>query len=276
MPFISIRALTRETKDIFEKLENEGEPFVITHHGKPVATLTPIADSEVEASVLAAAPGFIRSRQEAELARAEGRTEPVDTVLRRLGLAEGVQADAPVSVDLDELTDRMAQLFGAPVAGEMSEQVSARVEDISRSVEEEIASVASPQASLEATATEQIRMINARFFVRVLENVLDETTASIAARLGGGAVKGQLLVENPESEDAEIVFGKRIALDALARASYEVYEVNRQIVKAGKDTGGLSLLSYETAVRSLDELHVVGLPLRFEPRAKAYFTKSDS
>lgn len=242
MPFISIRSLLRDPKAVFEQIESEGEPFVITRRGQPVATLNPIAPSQVEASVLAAAPEFINSRREAEFARSEGRTEPVDVVLQRLGLAG---EESPASTEFESVAERMARLFGVPVAEQMSEEASARIDDLTREVVMAIA-VSDPEAtSIEVDDTERIRMMNGLLFSRVLDGMLEGASASVAATLGVSQVGGHSV-----GDQADALFGKPVADEALERASDKVKAINEELVRAvGEGPGGVSLMSYEIAVR---------------------------
>lgn len=85
MPIIGIRALQRETREIFDELERDGEPVVITHHGRPVAALIPIDREQAEALVLAAAPRFRESRRAKDETGGEARTRPIEEVVSELG-----------------------------------------------------------------------------------------------------------------------------------------------------------------------------------------------
>lgn len=81
MAMISVRDLQRNAKDIFDKIEDDSEPVVITRRGRPIAALTPVNQAQAEAILVATSSEFIESRQQAENARAEGRTASLQQML---------------------------------------------------------------------------------------------------------------------------------------------------------------------------------------------------
>lgn len=82
---IGIRALARQASQIVEQVESTGRPALITSHGKPVAALIPIDESELEDWILDNAPEFVRARQQAdaEIARGE-RGRPLNEVVAEI------------------------------------------------------------------------------------------------------------------------------------------------------------------------------------------------
>lgn len=74
MSTISVRDLQRNAKVIFDALEEDGVPLVITRRGLPVAALVAVNQQEAEAYLLASAPELIENRNSAEKAGLEGRT----------------------------------------------------------------------------------------------------------------------------------------------------------------------------------------------------------
>jgi antitoxin (DNA-binding transcriptional repressor) of toxin-antitoxin stability system len=88
MPFIGVRQLCRENAKIFADLEKTGEPVVIARHGKPIAALIRVQESQLNDLVLAAAPEFTQSISEADEDLVAGRAEPLGAVLAELADAE--------------------------------------------------------------------------------------------------------------------------------------------------------------------------------------------
>ncbi|UEL29464.1 type II toxin-antitoxin system Phd/YefM family antitoxin [Pseudarthrobacter sp. L1SW] len=82
MAMLSIRDLQRNARDIFDKIELGGEPMVITRHGRPIATLMPVDQRQAEAILVSTSEEFVKSRHEAQDARAEGRTLDLKDALR--------------------------------------------------------------------------------------------------------------------------------------------------------------------------------------------------
>ena len=85
MAIITMRELLRSPGDALARID-DGEPCLVTRHGKPVAALVPVDESQVESYILAAAPEFVEARREAEHARAEGRTISLEDAARELGV----------------------------------------------------------------------------------------------------------------------------------------------------------------------------------------------
>lgn len=81
MAMISVRDLQRNAKDIFDKVEGDSEPMVITRRGRPIAALMPVNQIQAEAILVSTSAEFIESREHAENARSEGRTVSLQQVL---------------------------------------------------------------------------------------------------------------------------------------------------------------------------------------------------
>ena len=82
---IGIRELARKASHIVKQVQSTGRPELITRHGKPVAALIPIDESELEDWILSNAPEFVRAMRQAdwEIARGE-RGRPLDDVLAEI------------------------------------------------------------------------------------------------------------------------------------------------------------------------------------------------
>ena len=82
MAVISVRELLRDATTVFEGMERDREPVLITRRGRPVAALVPVNPEQAEAMILSSAPALIESRRRAEQAIAEGRTTPLEDAPR--------------------------------------------------------------------------------------------------------------------------------------------------------------------------------------------------
>lgn len=78
-----IRDLARQASHVVSDVEKSRKPALITRHGKPVAALVPVDESELEDWVLANTPGFVRAMSEADREIAAGKEgKPLDEVLK--------------------------------------------------------------------------------------------------------------------------------------------------------------------------------------------------
>jgi antitoxin (DNA-binding transcriptional repressor) of toxin-antitoxin stability system len=92
-----MRELLRTPGKAFDRV-GEGETCVVTRNGRPVAALVPITEENAEAALLAASPRLEQDRRDAEHAREEGRTMPLEEVAKRFG----VEAPAADLGDLEK------------------------------------------------------------------------------------------------------------------------------------------------------------------------------
>lgn len=81
MASISVRDLLRQAKPVFDQIERDQAPVLITRKGRPFAALVPVDPEHAEALTLSAAPELIENRNRARNARAEGRTKPLEEPL---------------------------------------------------------------------------------------------------------------------------------------------------------------------------------------------------
>jgi len=88
MPIVGLRQLSRETGDVIEQLEKDGEPVVVTRHGKPIAALTAVSEEQAAAFALALVPEFVASRNRASQAIAAGEGRPASDLLAEVEAEE--------------------------------------------------------------------------------------------------------------------------------------------------------------------------------------------
>jgi prevent-host-death family protein len=96
MPIVGLRELSKKTSDVIELLEEDGEPVLITRHGKPIAALTALTEKDVAAYALAVLPDHIQRREDATRAIAEGDGIPSDELLAEVeaeDAADGIEQD---------------------------------------------------------------------------------------------------------------------------------------------------------------------------------------
>ncbi len=88
MESFGIRELQRRPSEIVEQVEKTGRPALVTRYGKLAAILMPIDSEAFEDYVLANAPEFVASREEAERDLREGRTRPAEEVFAEIKAEE--------------------------------------------------------------------------------------------------------------------------------------------------------------------------------------------
>lgn len=84
MPTVSIRELQRDVSRVVQEVATTGRPALVTRHGRLMAALVPVAESDLEDFVLANAPELVAATLEAEGDLAGGRARPLDEVLAEL------------------------------------------------------------------------------------------------------------------------------------------------------------------------------------------------
>jgi len=84
MPTIGVRELQRNPGRVLDELERSGRPTFVTRHGQPAAVLMPVDAEALEDYVLANAPEYVASMQEADQDAREGRTRSAADVLAEI------------------------------------------------------------------------------------------------------------------------------------------------------------------------------------------------
>ncbi len=72
MSTVSIRELANNASAVVDDVARTRRPAVVTKHGRPVAAVVPIDQDALEDWVLANAPEFVSSMEEADAAIARG------------------------------------------------------------------------------------------------------------------------------------------------------------------------------------------------------------
>lgn len=89
MELINARELARRTSWILEEVETAGRPFLVTKHGRPIATILPIDNEELEDFLLTHAREYVESMEEAEVELRFGKARPASQVLAELNESNG-------------------------------------------------------------------------------------------------------------------------------------------------------------------------------------------
>jgi prevent-host-death family protein len=257
MAVITVRALLRDATAVFNRIEKDSEPQVITRHGHPVAALVPIDQDQAEAMILSAAPELVESRRRAANARAEGRTTSLSDALRSFEVEqvpEGAEQNLvpgeadepstdPVAVPWAELT----YLVGAPLAAKVNESATRRVDEISRQAFQTAAAAGlfeedEPQEQLLG----RIQNLNSRLLERYFRHeILRDALERVTAVSAGASALHQ--VANP----TEGILGKSLTDEALDAASAYVNSINTDLIARSSEQGNkLSPEIYEASLGS--------------------------
>lgn len=165
MPVVGLRQLSRETREVVEQLEADGEPVVVTRHGRPIAALTPLTDQQAAAVALAVVPELVASRERAAEAIAQGEGTPATELLAEFEIDDAVDESVGSAGRLEQI-ELPAEWLGRLAATSVPVGVGAVEPILALNVELLRTVVAS---SLRG-ALERVRIVN----------------ANIAAELGGG------------------------------------------------------------------------------------------
>jgi prevent-host-death family protein len=132
MPSVGIRELQRDTSGIVGRVAETRRPAFITNRGEVVAVVLPVDPEALEDFVLASAPDYVRSMEEADLALIEGRTRSAVEVFAEIeGPAAELGGDAAALVETTGLTPRERQII-VLVAKDRSSEAIARELSISQ------------------------------------------------------------------------------------------------------------------------------------------------
>jgi PHD/YefM family antitoxin component YafN of YafNO toxin-antitoxin module len=88
MPVVGIRQLARNASAIIHDVSKTRMPTVVTDRGKPVGVIYPFDEEDLEDYVLANAPEFVARRAQADRDIAEGKTIPLEELLKRFGVED--------------------------------------------------------------------------------------------------------------------------------------------------------------------------------------------
>jgi len=84
MPTIGVRDLQCNPGRVLDELQRSGRPAFVTRHGQPAVVLLPIDAAALEDYVLANAPEYVASMQEADEDGAAGRARSAADVIAEI------------------------------------------------------------------------------------------------------------------------------------------------------------------------------------------------
>jgi len=254
MAVISVRALLRNAAAVFEGIDRDQEPVLITRHGRPFAALVPVDPEHAEAIILSSVPEFVESRRRAESARAEGRTTSLEAALHDLDTEEGAASDVPdVEVgagnplDFIGLVRRplpdLALVLGAERAEEVDQVALQRVHQITSDVLEGAvaADLVSPDEQQSLAAT--IEDLNARLFRLRLRHELARHLFQGIAAIAGNPIAASAVVTSSGG-----LLGKSLTDAALGDAASFVDSINVRNIESSKRAGRLSPDIFEASL----------------------------
>lgn len=117
---VTMRELVRDSKRVFDDLEAEGVPIVVTRNGRPFAALMPIDQEQAEALLIASTPEIIDTQRKAEQVIAAGAAKPLSEAL------EEVDSDQLTSVSAEPLSSlecRLGSVRDSELAENLAEEI---------------------------------------------------------------------------------------------------------------------------------------------------------
>ena len=263
MAVISVRELLRDATTVFEGMERDREPVLITRRGRPVAALVPVNPEQAEAMILSSAPALIESRRRAEQAIAEGRTTPLEDALRELDAEEsattGIDVTGEPAAEQDyvvhfaghgNLPELLPYLLGVDRAEEVNRVANRYVHQITYRVVINACQAGLIRKEEQQELANRIVALNARLFIlRLRGQLVRDLLGKLAALTDGTTPLDR--IANP----TEGLVGKALTDAALDEASTFVHKVNTDIVMQSKRGARLSHEIFEaTLAGSVDAL----------------------
>ena len=221
MATITMRDLVRDSKRVFDALEENRAPIVVTRNGRPFAALMPIDQDQAEALLLASNPEVAEMQRRAERAIAGGRTKPLSDFL---GAEEAATSQASVEEE---------QAASKAISPEVE---VTRLDDVSSSIEKTTQYVtdkairSAVQAGVDSPPdekwAERIRKLNSTLievsYVNELKRVGSQADAS--------TIVGRKSSRRKKSDTVE----RTLKIDALESACKIVYELNSELLLNAK------------------------------------------
>jgi prevent-host-death family protein len=234
MAFVGIRELSREISKTLGRLEQDGEPVIITNHGRPVAALVAVDQHNLEDLVLAATPEAARRRRAADDAIAAGQGVRLADVSVEAGEADssvGAQSQSHEAL-VAQLKPAHARLLG----WEPSDQVLGRA---AGSLSEIVLSVVNTISPTDADAPEVARRV-------------EELNTEIYTRLWAHSLRDAVEVQLEEMTREPGVAGgglanERVVEATVTNAADQLRAINARLV----GSASLSMDAYEATVAAL-------------------------
>jgi prevent-host-death family protein len=253
MVAISVRALLRDAATVFEGIERDQVPVLITRRGRPFAALVPVDPDHAEAMILSSAPELVESRRRAENARAEGRTISLEAALHGLegedaALPEDVQVGSVKNVVFDDpvgspLAD-LAPVVGADRAEEIDRIASERVQQITSDVLQAAVDADLVTPDEKQDLVPKVERLNARMFKsRLRHELMRHLLQEIVSIGSAGAGAAETIFSSSEG-----LLGKAVTDAALGDATSFVDSINERNIEVSRRGGRLSPDIFEASL----------------------------
>jgi prevent-host-death family protein len=264
MAVVSIRALLRDAGAVFEGVERDQEPVLITRRGRPVAALVPVDPERAEAMLLSSVPEFVESRNRAENARAEGRTTPLEGVLRELDAEDAEGLDAQVAsvvpashIEFGDMVriprpdiafavgSDLAFVVGSERAQEIGQTVHERVQQITSDVLQSAVDADLVSLDEQRDLAPKIEVLNERMFnVRLRHELARRLSQGIAVIHGSPIAAGATISRS------DGLLGETLTDAVLGDAASFVDSINTHNVEVSKRGGRLSPDIFEASLEA--------------------------
>lgn len=196
MPVVGLRQLSRETREVIEQLEKDGEPVVVTRHGKPIAALTPVSEQDAAALALAVVPEFVASRERAARAIEAGEGKPASELLAEFEAEDaGLEPDEEEAEEFEYLvipTSLVAHVAGAAAQSIPDDLAS---EEPVQTLNIRIADLLVRDSLI--AASERVRVVNANIIAEVGSKSGDVSLSDYVSELKRVADVQQLALRSP-------------------------------------------------------------------------------
>lgn len=260
MAIVKMRDLLRDPSTVFEALEKDDEPILLTRHGTPVAMLTRVSPTQATQAAMAALPEFVERRHFADQAMREGRTISSAELLERLasdeeggqgsGVVSSVGAGDPTHTGWEraeevpeDVLESVTLLFGPGFAEELADDLRERVAAATLPVVEAVlAGEGAKDGESKGKLAERVQELNGELFRDLLGPIyrsklgmMDEATSTW---------HGQT-IRDPANAYRTVIAEVVSALGTCVR------EVNEAAVEFEFTRGGLDLPTYEAFVSGM-------------------------
>lgn len=231
MATITMRDLVRDSKRVFDALESNRMPVVVTRNGRPFAALMPIDQEQAEALLLASNPEIAEMQKSAERVIANGGGTSLDEALQELESGHSEGGSAAV---------KSKPLVGVQPKAELIERIAESTDLITETIVRSVTSAVS-ESEPHAQWAERIRGLNSSLvefsFLNELKGLDDVTMRAEHHKKGARRRK-------TDSSDS--------LRQALAHAQKIVFELNTQALSnARMATPGEIEETIETELRGV-------------------------